>query len=141
MSEQKRPLYQIPEPSTDSVTDAIFQLLGRRASLLFDYYRDGVPCRSAFKFSGVIASRTTAERCCTKWHVENCYDVLCEVEGSSWLAAVKCNMPARYHDELSARHFMIYLDSAGCFEVLADGLDAPTEEIGSWEGLQKNLLN
>ena len=141
MTDAKTPLYHIREPSTNSVTDATLQLVGQRGAVRFDYYRDGSPFRSAIWFTGVIASRTTNERCCTPWHIADSYDTLCEVRDSTWLAAVKSQMPDRYRRELAARHFIICLDSVGCFELLAEEFNEPTEETGSWEELRNSLVN
>jgi hypothetical protein len=141
MTEKKHQVYQLLEPSTESVTDATFQLIGRKGIIRFDYYRDGTAYRSAIRFTGVVSSRTTSERCCTAWQIEDSYDTLCEVEESTWLKVVKEQMPERYRDELAVRHFMIYLDSAGCFEVLADGFEEVTEETGSWKELKNSLVS
>jgi hypothetical protein len=139
MTTEKRKLYELPEPSTASVTDANLQVTGKIGVLKFDYVRDGTPYRSGVKFLGVVATRTFGERSCTVWHIEQCYDALCEVENSDWIDEIRGQMPDRYKSEFNVRHFMIYLDSAGCFEVLAESFENLKEELGSWEPVKQNL--
>ncbi len=141
MTTQKRSLYELPEPSTASVTDANLHVIGKFGVLKFDYLRDDTPYRSGLKFSGIVATRTFGERCCTAWHIEQCYDTLCEIEDSAWIDEIRNQMPDRYRNELNVRHFIIYLDSAGCFEVLADSFEHITEEFGAWEPVKQNLVS
>ena len=129
----KKQLFEIPEPSTESVTDATLQIVGRIGILRYDYYREGTAFRSAIRFSGLMAARTLSERCSAAWHIEGVYDTLSEVTNSEWIQEVREGMPERYRGDLSLRHFMIYLDSAGCFEILAESYDVTPEEVGSWE--------
>jgi hypothetical protein len=140
MTTAKRKLFELPEPSTASVTDATLQAIGKTGVLRFDYFRDGTPYRSGFKFLGVIATRTCNERCCTAWHIAEAYDALCEVENSAWIDETRNQMPERYRSELNVRHFIIYLDSAGCFEILADSFENLREEVGSWESVKQSIL-
>lgn len=133
MNSVKVQLFEIAEPSTESVTDATLQIVGRIGMLRYDYYRDGLAFRSAIRFSGLMAARTLSERCCTPWHIEGVYDTLSEVTNSEWIQNVREGMPERYRGDLSLRHFMIYLDSSGCFEILAESFDLTLEVGGSWE--------
>ena len=133
-------LYELPEPSTGSVTDANLQIIGKTVVLRFDYYRDGKSFRSGIRFLEVVATRTLGERCCSVWHIEGCYDSLCNVVNSLWIDEIRNQMADRYKDELDVQHFMIYLDSAGCFEVMASSFENLTEELGSWETAQQNLV-
>lgn len=136
----KNNLYELVEPSTASASDATLQVIGKIAVIRFDYFRDGTSYRSGIKFSGVAATRTHGERCCTVWHIEQCYDVLCEVENSVWAEETRSQVPDRYRDDFNARHFMIYLDSAGSFEILADSFEIAKEEVGTWESAMQSFL-
>lgn len=127
MSSQK-PLYQAPVPSTDFATEAT--MCG--CVLRFEYHREGTAYRSGIRFNRVLATRTRAERCCTSWHIEDAYDTLVEVEGSSWVEEMRADTAERWRDEWETHHYMIYLDSAGCFEVIAASWDVLQEEVGSW---------
>lgn len=124
----KKLLYQIPIPSTDFDLDAT--MCG--PLLRFQYYRNEKMYRSGIRFNGVLAIRTRAERCCTSWHVEGAYDTLVEVDGSSWVEEMRADTTERWRNEWETHHYMIYLDSAGCFEAIAASWDILQEEVGSW---------
>jgi hypothetical protein len=125
----KKPLYQIPVPSTQLEGDTDFC----RGFLRFQYYRNGVLYRSGIRFNRVSATRTLAERCCTAWHIEGAYDTLVEIERSPWLEDISSNTQKMWRDKWEMHHFMIYLDSAGCFETIADSWEILQEEQGSWQ--------
>jgi hypothetical protein len=129
----KVPLYQPPVPSTDFAADATLCPWAGYPTLRFSYDRDGTAYRSGIRFKRVLATRTRSERCCTEWHIQDAYDTLVEVRDSSWLAEIRADIPSRWRDEQELHHYMIYLDSAGCFEVVAESWEAIPEEAGSWE--------
>lgn len=126
MNSQK-PLYKVPLPSTSFEGDA-----NLCANVIrFQYYRDGVLYRSGIRFIAMPAIRTRAERCCKAWHLE-AYDTLVEVENSPWVEEIRADMQEMWRDKWEMHHFMIYLDSAGCFEVIAESWEALPEEPGKW---------
>jgi hypothetical protein len=112
----KKLLYQMPVPSTEFDKDA--SLCGD--ILCFQYYRNGILHRNGIKFNRVTATRTRAERCCTEWHIEGAYDTLAEVEVSSWLKEILSDTEDQWRSKWEMHHYIIYLDSAGCFEVVAE---------------------
>ena len=130
--------YELPVPSTESVTDATLHLIGRNAILRFDYFKDGKPFRSGIRFTGVVATQSRSERCSTSNHMK-AFDTLVEVAESSWLEKQRDEMAEMYRNEMTARHFMIYLDSVGCLEVLADDFEIYPEEAGSWESTKTTM--
>ena len=112
----KKPLYEIPLPSTEFEGD-----VGLCDDVLrFQYYKDKLLRRGGIKFNRVTATRTRAERCCLVWHIDQVYDTLAEVEGSSWLKEIRADTQEMWRDKWEMHHYMIYLDSAGCFEVIAE---------------------
>lgn len=123
--------YELPVSSTESVTDATIHVRGRSVEIRFDYYRDGEPRRTALCFKGAVSTKTRSERCCTSWHVKS-YDVLREILESPWVEELRNDIAPRYRDEFGARHFAIYFDSVGSFEILADDFELMPEEAGSW---------
>jgi hypothetical protein len=127
-----KPLYEIPLPSTDFEGDAT--ICG--PVLRFQYYRDGMPYRSGIRFTRVLATRTRAERCSRPWHIEGAYDTLVEVQDSPWVEEMRADTAERWRDEWKTRHYMIYLDSAGCFEVIAESWAVLPEEHGLWSRTQ-----
>ena len=124
----KKILYQPPLPSTEFEGDA--SLCGD--VLRFQYFRDGTLCRSGISFEKISATRTRAERCCKAWHVEGAYDTLVEIEGSAWLEEIRADTQEMWRNQWEMHHYMIYLDSAGCFEIIASSWKILPEEAGSW---------
>jgi hypothetical protein len=100
--------------------------------LRFDYHREGTAFRSGVRFNGVLATRARAERCCTLWHIEGAYDTLVEVEDSAWVKEMRADTTERWRERWEAHHYLIYLDSAGSFEVIADSWEIIPEEGGAW---------
>ncbi len=121
-------LYTIPVPSTSLTTEAYLD--GRTPAIRFGYREGGVERRGGIKFSGVAAMRKRAERACTAWHVEGAYDTLVEVEGSSWVDEVRADTQEQWRNKWAMHHYMIYLDSAGCFEFIAESWAAIEGEDG-----------
>ncbi len=126
--DRKKSLYQIPLPSTAFEGDA--NLCNN--VLRYQYYRDGVLYRSGIRFNRKPASRTRAERCCTAWHVEGAYDTLVEIEGSAWVEEIRADTQAMWRGKWEMHHYMIYLDSVGCFEAIAESWEVLPEESGTW---------
>lgn len=90
-------------------------------ALIFEYKDEtGVMTTRQIEFTGVRAYRHRAEVHCTKWHVEDVYDALAQVDDSEWVADVRGETAKGWEDYWTLNHYMIYLDSVGSFEVLAD---------------------
>src|SRR5208282_2137709 len=114
----KIPLYKVPVPSTAFTTEAYFEDKGPRPAVCFTYKSNGEEQEGQISFSRVAAMRTRAARCCTPWHIEGAYDTLVEVEDSAWVKEVRADTQPLWKDKWPMHHYMIYLDSAGCFEVI-----------------------
>ena len=128
--------FTLPVASTESVTDAKLFQYGKTATLYFDYFVNGVAKRSGIRFEGVAAIQTRNERFSSS-HSISSFDKLTEIHESNWVSQIKQEIGDLYQDELiHFRHFVIYLDSVGSFEVLSTGFDILPEELGSWESLQ-----
>ena len=76
------------------------------------------------------AYRFRAEGHCTAWHVEGAYDTLAEVSGSGWVSELLSAEPAETWGRWEIRHFILYIDSAGCYEVAAQSWSWLPEEPG-----------
>ena len=131
--ETQDPLHKIPVPSTDFVVEAHMHPSSDGDMIRFSYAREDVEYRSGIRFRNVCATRSRAERCCTVWHIDSAYDTLVEVLGSSWVKELLLDMDERWRNRWETHHYMVYLDSAGCFEVVADSWEALQEEVGSWQ--------
>jgi hypothetical protein len=84
---------------------------------LFEFEREGTAYRGGLRFAKVRAYRFRSEGHCTVWHIEGAYDTLAEVSGSEWVGELLAAEPTETWGRWEIRHFMIYIDSAGCFEV------------------------
>lgn len=127
----KKPLFEIPVPSTELTTDAI--LCGN--TIRYGYFRNGAKLKSGIFFSNVKAKRTRSDEACTAWHIEGAYDTLVEVEESDWVEQIMqdtAERQRRFGETWLLHHYMIYLDGTGCIEVIADSWEELTEERGSW---------
>lgn len=116
----KNVLYSIEMPSTEFSTEAYLDCSGIAPLIRFAYETDGREFRSGIGFNTVSAIRAMAERCCTVWHVEAAYDTLVEIEDSSWSSELRSVISEHLRNDYKLRHFMIYLDSVGSFEFLAE---------------------
>jgi len=124
----KKILYQIPVPSTEFTTEA--KLCGM--VIRFGYCRQEAVYKGGIRFRGAAAIRKRAERCCTPWHAGEAYDTLVEIEDSPWVQEIRADTDKHWQDHWEMHHYMIYLDSVGCFEVIADSWEVLPEEPGTW---------
>lgn len=135
MSQIKRH-YKLPVCSTDSVTDAKLFQYGKTVTLYFDYFEGGVAKRSGIKFEGAVATQTRSERFSSSQSISS-FDNLTEIYESPWVVQIKQEIGHLYIGEIvQFRHFVIYLDSVGSFEILSSGFKILPEELGSWELLR-----
>ena len=86
----------------------------------------------AIVFGKMRALRSRAETYCSSWHIEGVYDTVCEIEGSEWVAQLRSESVPEWRDAWVMRHFMIFVDSYGCLEVVA--ADASLEEDKNSDG-------
>jgi len=122
-------LYQVPVPSTQFMREA--DLCGD--VIRFGYCKQELIYKGGIRFNRILATRTRAERCCTSWHIEIAYDTLVEVEESPWIEEMRAAIDVNWRDRWQMHHYMIYLDSVGCFEIIAESWEAIPEEPGKWE--------
>jgi hypothetical protein len=128
MTSKKR-LFEIPVPSTSLTSEAYFDGQGVMPAIRFGYAKDGIEYRAGIGFTRVLAARKRAERCCTAWHIEGAYDTLVEIEDSSWVREIRADTQEMWRDKWATHHYMIYLDSAGCFEVIAESWTIIEDQI------------
>lgn len=127
----KKPVFEVPVPSTELTTDAI--LCGN--IIRYGYVRNGTELKSGIIFNNVRAKRTRSDEACTAWHIEGAYDTLVEVGESDWVEQIMrdtAERQLRFGETWTLHHYMIYLDGTGCIEVIADSWEELAEERGSW---------
>src|SRR5437016_3083991 len=120
MNLSKKPLYTVPVASTAFGDGGAYMLLG---TIRYNYRRGGTCYRSGIRFKRVLATRTYSESASKVWHIEGSYDVLVEIEESSWVEEIQADtldIQRRRGETWEMHHYMIYLDSSGTFEVVAE---------------------
>lgn len=94
-----------------------------RLSLRYDAEGEAGIVWTVLNFEAVLAARFTPDSACAPWMVE-AYSRVCEVDPSPWLAELREAAASRRATvSASARHFVIYFDHVGCWEVLADNIE------------------
>jgi hypothetical protein len=130
MGQLKRPLAEITTPSTAITGSTVLTLAGGGLTLRWEFDRDGFIYRAGLRFGGVRAHRHRAESYCTAWHIEGVYDTVAQIDGSEWVAELTDAQPVDRRGRFPMNHYMIYLDSAGCYEVVgADWALLPDEYV------------
>lgn len=111
--------------------DVVFTFPGGNAELRYMYEWNGSMHAGGLRFRRVRAYRFRTERNCTLWHIEDAYDTLVEVEQSDWVRELLEAEPSDIRGQWKMRHFMIYIDSAGAYEVVAESFEWLSEETAS----------
>ncbi|MBT2499563.1 hypothetical protein J7E25_10680 [Agromyces sp. ISL-38] len=127
----KRPIGPLSLPPSAFTEDVSFTHPGGSAELRCTYERNGAMYVGGLLFKGVRAYRFHAEGHCTPWHVEDAYDTLVEVEASEWVAELLAAEPSKTGGQWKIRHFLIYIDSAGAYEVAAVDCEWLPEQAAS----------
>jgi hypothetical protein len=127
---EKKPLTTLPVPSTSFVSDPTFTNPGGVAELSYEFQREGVLVRSGLRFERVRAFRFRAEGHATIWHLQGAYDTLVEVVSSDWAKELLDAEPRETSGRWTIRHFLIYVDSAGAYEVAAESWSMLPEVLG-----------
>jgi hypothetical protein len=116
----KKKLYTTPKPSTSFISEAFLDYTETDPMIRYEYLDNKTTVARGIKFINTYALKTRSERCCSVWHIEDAFDTLLEIENSSWIEEVSRDIPLEYRSDWKPRHFMIYLDSVGSFEFLAE---------------------
>ncbi|HVK37689.1 MAG TPA: hypothetical protein VNA88_04200 [Candidatus Kapabacteria bacterium] len=121
---RKRRILEVDVPSTDFIEEAYWDGRGAAPALRYSFADRGSIVSSGIQFASVKALRKRSENLCTAWHIDEVYDALVEIEDSEWMAELRADADG-YPEFLDGmHHYMIYLDSVGCFEVVAGGARA-----------------
>lgn len=116
----KLPLFSLPYASSGAARDPVVsnEVRGLVLALVWDH--DGQMRKSEVLFLKPRAYRQRNEIYCTAWHIDEAYDTICEVNDSNWVAELRDDAVPEWREYWVMRHFMIYVDSFGCLEVIAD---------------------
>jgi hypothetical protein len=119
----RRVIGPLSPPPSAFTADVEFVHPGGSAELRCRYERDGSMYAGGLRFERVRAYRFRAEGHCTPWHVEGSYETLVEIEGSDWIPELRAAEPPDAGGRWIIRHFLIYIDGAGAYEVAAEACD------------------
>jgi len=116
-------IFEIPYPSTSIIegpelwesVDAVLPGM----TFIFPPEPD---CSIRIRFERMRAYRFRSDSHCTTWHM-GAYDKLCEVQSSDWIHELKSDSRPPWDEHWIMRHFVIYFDGAGCFEVVAESAE------------------
>ena len=102
-----------------------------RDSIYYDYDKNGTVYRSGLRFSKVRAHLHVSELHCPAWKIRSAYDTLVKVADSKWVDELRESTASDQRDSWALNHYMIYMDSVGCYEVIADSWEALAEHEGA----------
>ena len=119
----KRQLGELPTPSTAIISGVSVVGDGGSVTLRFEFDRDGDIFKSGVTFARVRATQWRAESHCTRWHIEGAYDTVVEVEVSPWVAELEASQSSSPRTPWVMKHFMLFIDSEGCFEFVAESFE------------------
>lgn len=120
---EKNTLFSLPYPSTAAVREPslVNEDRGLVLSLVCD--DDGRARQFEVVFLKPRAFRKREEVYCSAWNVQGAYDTVCEIANSDWVAELRRDAVPEWRDRWVMRHFMIYIDSYGCLEVVAEAAE------------------
>ncbi|SEM39133.1 hypothetical protein [Xaviernesmea oryzae] len=110
---------ELPYPSTAIIRGPILgnEDGGLQLSMIFD--EENTYYHFQLRFEKVRAFCKRAEVYCTQFHIK-AYDVVCEISDSTWVDELKNDVVIEWRDRWVMRHFVIYIDSFGYLEVIAE---------------------
>lgn len=118
---KKSPIFALPFPSSAIVQGPALVDDERGLTLSITCADDdGRPRSSTIVFKNVRAYRRREETYCAAWHVQDTFDTMCEVIDSEWVEELRRDSVPEWRDKWVLRHFMIFLDGFGSFEVVAE---------------------
>lgn len=128
---QKRSFLELPFPSTSAISAPVLFTSAGDLLLLMDIDDDGLNRPVCLRFVKQRAFRKRAEAYCTAWHVSGVYDIVCEVLESDWVDELRAAVVSEWRDKWALRHFMLFVDSFGCIEVVADSVVLDSDPTNS----------
>lgn len=131
MNSTKRVIGPLSPPPSAYTEDVLFSHPGGNAELRCRYERDGLLYSGGLRFRRVRAYRFRAEGHCTPWHIEDAYDTLVEVEQSEWIDELLVAEASETRGHWKIRHFLIYIDDAGAYEIAAEDVEWLPEGFAS----------
>jgi hypothetical protein len=125
---EKQKLLTLPFPSSGIIHGPLLYTDSSDLILSMEFDDDGEKRPVKLRFVKQRAFRKRGEIYCTGWHVKDVFDTVCEIQGSEWVEELRSTAVPEWRDYWVMRHFMIYVDSFGCLEVIADSITLDDKE-------------
>lgn len=116
----KLKVLELPFASTAIADNPVLRTEGGDLLLSMNFDDEGRIRAATLRFVKQRAFRKRSEIYCTAWHVTDVYDTVCEVSESDWVQELRLASSVASRNRWVMRHFMIYVDSFGCLEVVAE---------------------
>lgn len=116
----KLKVLELPVASTAITDSPVLRTAGSDLLLSMNFDDEGHIRATTLRFVKQRAFRKRSEIYCTGWHVTDAYDTVCEVAKSEWVQELRAASSAASSAVWVMRHFIIYVDSFGCLEVVAE---------------------
>ena len=121
-SEEVTRVWELPCRSQEFQAQPILAQRGDWLDLVYDYESETGQYESAtIRFRGVEAFSFTSFESCSPEQV-SAYDKVVAVRGSEWLKQIRSR---RAVEESLGRHYRIFFDEVGCYEVIASEFCPP----------------
>lgn len=117
---KKQELLALPYPTSALRHEPHLRTEGSDLLLLLEFDVQGHEPAFSLRFRKQRAFRKRSEAYCTGWHVSDVYDTLCEIKDSEWIKELQADAGPSRSGRWVLCHFMIYIDSFGCLEVVAE---------------------
>lgn len=119
----KIPVLALPYPSTGLVEEPVLSFSDGALRVAMNFDDEGDTKKTELVFARRRSFRSRAEIHCSEWHVKDCYDVVCEVVESDWVQELRHSTVPDLRDEWVMRHFILYIDSTGCIEIICENAE------------------
>lgn len=110
---------RLPFSTAECESGPIVEHRPGRLTLRYDAEGDAGVEWTVLSFVMVLAVRFTPDPACAPWMIE-AYSRVCELTTTTWLDELRAAADQSSKLSPSARHFLIYFDHIGCWEVLAE---------------------
>jgi hypothetical protein len=117
---KKQKILVLPFASTAIISEPLLRTDDGDLLLSMSFDDEGEERSVCLRFVKQRAFRKRSETYCTVWHVVDVFDTVCEVQESDWVNELHMASAPQWREQWIMRHFMIYVDSFGCIEVVAN---------------------
>jgi len=118
----KKKILVLPFASTSIISGPTLATNASDLLLTMSFDDDGQKRSINLRFVKQRAFRKRSESYCTEWHVTGVFDTVCEIQDSDWIDELNSAPANQNRGKWIMRHFMIYVDSFGCLEVVAESV-------------------